>query len=143
MLYFHCIYVDLCRLPKNNELKARWVDEISRYQSVEPTGFMICEKHFNQDSFTLKRRNAGGTRGILKDDSIPSIFPILPEHNPEDHLERPKAIKTNYIANGIEATLQVQTVKFEGQISGCWNTCNIKYCCNALETNNSKTLSFR
>lgn len=139
----------LCRLPKNNELKARWIDEISKYQSVEPTGFMICEKHFSQDSFTLKRRNAGGTRGILKDDSIPSIFPIMPERNPEnpeDHLERPEAIKTNYIANEIEpieATLRIQTVKFEGQISGCWNTCNIKYCCNALETNNSKTLSFR
>lgn len=112
----------LCRLPKNNELRERWIKKISENQNFEPTGFIICEKHFDHDSFSLKRKNGGGTYGMLKDDAIPSIFPMMPETN-SDGLVRP--------------TLTT------APIIGCYNTCDIKYCCNSLETNKNKILSFR
>lgn len=56
------------------ERKNNWVESISKYQNVQPTGFMICANHFNQNDFTPKRQKPGGEQ-ILRNGAVPNIFP--------------------------------------------------------------------
>lgn len=77
------------RLSKNDELKSKWLEEISKHQNVDTNGFILCGNHFKPNDFTQKRVNPGGAKE-LKKDAIPSIFPSFELESSHHFSNNPK-----------------------------------------------------
>lgn len=99
----------------NEDLKKKWIEAISKHQSLSSCHFMICELHFIEEDYTRKREKANGKQ-ILKNDAIPSVFPTLEL----DHMQ--SAPKSNRIYR---------------------RYCHVKYCRNEFGTLDKNVLFFR
>lgn len=75
------LVLNLFRVPSNGDLKSQWLDRISQHQKIGPlTSFMVCERHFIETDFKMKR----GKRALVNG-AIPSIFDQEPHLSQPDH----------------------------------------------------------
>lgn len=104
-------------MPGEDESKSRWIESISKHQSVHTSDFMICERHFESDVFV----NTNEKKKKLKKEAVPSIFDKEPVHLP--------LAGTSHTKNTAQ--------------SGRNRYCYIKNCHNENGTRNKNILFFR
>lgn len=55
--FINLFNVNYSRLLKDENLRSRWIEKISEQQNVEPTGFIICANHFNENDLKIYTSN--------------------------------------------------------------------------------------
>ena len=63
------------QFPKDEEVKARWIQNIRRDKFKPNKWSRVCSIHFPEESFVPEKKIR-----ILKKDAIPTIFPTFPHH---------------------------------------------------------------
>lgn len=95
-------------------MKNLWIEEVSKHQNLgDSTEFRVCELHFTENDYQNKRDKPGGKR-ILKNDVVPSIFPVEKTKNQVESVHRNSSYKRPIIKR----------------------YCKIKYCTNETGTSN-------
>lgn len=106
-------------MPLDVRSKAMWIESISQHQTFCSSHFMICERHFTPDDFSVKLGKKG--KKLLKKEAVPSIF----DEEPVD-LVQPE---TSYSDRTGKTALK--------------RYCKIKYCRYENGTENKEILFFR
>lgn len=86
------------RFPTDKAMLGRWLRAIPRKDWTPNKNSVICSLHFQTSDFALRKNNANTSQGmdspnltrkILKTDSVPTVFPLLPSYlTKEKPLER-------------------------------------------------------
>lgn len=67
------------RFPhKHPELLAKWILAVKRNNWKPSQHSVLCSQHFARTAY--KRPPGFGSRPLLKDDAVPTIFPAHPAH---------------------------------------------------------------